>query len=358
MVARYDNITIKAELSKDGWIVDKPVITRAGIFTYHDSKGNVIREYRPEAEVFKEDSLRTLRGIPITDGHKGILNTNSNLDGIIVGSVMSAGERADNNVVADVVIHNVKKIGSKRELSLGYQCMIDETPGEFNGQRYDQTQTDITYNHLAVVNKGRAGNARIRLDSNECASFDTEDDMAEVTLPKLRFDNGLEYSASPEVIVQYGVLKDSVKDLQTRLDKAEGERDAAKAALDKANKDHTEALAKERDSARSRLVLEEKAKQLDMKFDGLSDRELKMLIANKLGNKLEFKDRSDEYVDSVYDVLVAQDADKNKSTSRQKDVMIRKDSAAGAGTSSSSLDARARMIARIRGETPNKKDAA
>src|SRR5207344_2524619 len=109
----------------------------------------------------------------------------------------------------------------------------------------------------------------ITLDSNEFASCDTEAEMAAVTLPKLRFDNGLEYSASPEVIVQYGVLKDNIKDLQTRLDKAEGERDASKAALEKSNNDHTAALAKERDSARSRLVLEEKAKQLDLKFDGL-----------------------------------------------------------------------------------------
>ena len=357
MVNRYDNITIKAELTKEGWIVDKPVITRAGIFKYHNGKGKIISEYRPDEEVFKEDSLNSLRAAPITDGHKGILTTESNLDGLVIGSVMSPGIKQDSNVVADIVIHNVKKIGSKRDLSLGYQCRIDETPGEFNGQKYDQIQRDIRYNHLAVVNKGRAGNARIRLDSEELVSFDTEDDMPEITLQKLRLDSGLEYSASPEVIVHVTSLDNKIKELTTRLDKAEGERDAAKSALEAANKEHKDALAKERDAARSRLTLEEKGKQLDIKFDGVSDRELKILIANKLGNKLEFKDRSDEYVDSVFDVLVAQDTEKSKVTAKQKTITTTKQDGSGGG-STSSLDARARMIARIRGETPNKKDAA
>src|SRR6185369_6941690 len=124
MPSRYDNITITAERSKDGWIIDRPVITRSGIFVY------------------KADSLTSIRGMPITDGHRGILNTNSNLDGIVVGSVMGPGVKQDSDVVADIVIHNVNKIGKKRELSLGYECRIDAVPGEWNGQKYDQVQRD------------------------------------------------------------------------------------------------------------------------------------------------------------------------------------------------------------------------
>ena len=93
MPTRYDNITIKAELSKEGWIIDRPVVTRAGIFTYKDNTGKTVREYRPDEEVFKEDSLNSIRGMPITDGHKGIITTESNLDGLIVGSVMGPGAK-------------------------------------------------------------------------------------------------------------------------------------------------------------------------------------------------------------------------------------------------------------------------
>jgi hypothetical protein len=347
MPNRYDSITIKADISKDGWIIDKPVITRSGVFVYRDNKGKFVKEYRPEEEVFKAESLNTLRGIPITDGHKGILSSESSLDNIIVGSVMSPGEKADNNVVADIVIHNVKKIGTKRELSLGYQCKVEETPGEFNGEKYDSIQTNIVYNHLAVVNKGRAGNARIRLDADDLSSFPTEDNTMDPVLQKIRLDTGLEYSASPEVIVYVSDLNAKLTALQTKLDKAEGERDTHKSAIETLKADHVKELAKMTDGARSRVKLEEKAKLLAVKFDDVSDRDLKIAIAEKLGAKLEWKDRSDDYVDSAYDLTIANEAKKNETAGKQKTTTTDK---ADSKSSTSSQDARARMISRLRGE--------
>lgn len=353
-VTRYDNIVIKAELTSEGWIVDRPVITRAGIFNYHDSKGKIVREYRPDEEVFNQDSLNSLRAIPITDGHRGIVTSESELDGLVVGSVMSPGEKADeHNVVADIVIHNVKKIGARRDLSLGYRCRVDETPGDWNGKPYDQVQRSIRYNHLAVVHKGRAGNARLRLDSDELVSFETEDDMADVALAKVRLDSGLEYSAAPEVVVHISTLNDKIKDVQTRLDKAEAERDTAKSALETVKQDHLKALGQERAKAKSRVVLEDKAKQLSLKFDAeidtMTDRDIKMAIVRQLGNNLNFTDRSDDYVDSAYDLAVANADARAKTTADQKTkTTTKQDSKSSSGYSSA--DARAKMVARIRGE--------
>jgi len=350
MATRYDAITIKAELSPDGWIVDRPVITRTGIFRYKNSNEKEIIEYRPDEEVFHADSLNSLRAIPITDGHKGIITTNDSLDGVIVGSVMSPGEKDGDNVVADIVIHNVKKIGTKRELSLGYVCKIDETPGVFNGQRYDQVQRGIVYNHLAVVNKGRAGNARIRLDNDELASFDMEDGMPDATMENIRFDNGLTYPASKEVAVLVTDLREQLKVSKTRLDQVEAERDTLKADATKSAKEHEAALKHERDSARSRIVLEEKAKQLSLKFDeAATDRSIKELIIKHLGNDLVFANRSDDYVDSAYDITIANADARNSKTAEQKTKTVAKSDSNNSGSVSSS-DARARMIARIRGE--------
>jgi hypothetical protein len=348
MPVRYDVIELKADVTAEGWIVDKPVITRAGIFTYHDGKGRTIREYRPAEEVFNIDSLNSLRAIPITDGHKGIINTDSELDGLIVGNVMSPGEKADDsNVVADIVIHNVKRIGSKRELSLGYVCKVDETPGEYNGQKYDVVQRGIKYNHLAVVHKGRAGNARIRLDGDDLSSFPTEDDMVDVSMGKVRFDNGLEYTAANEVVVKYREQLDEIVSLKARLDKSDAELDVAKSALVTAKKEYEAGIKAERDSARSRIQLEDKAKQLSLKFDEVSDRSLKEAIIKALGNDLNFVDRSDDYVNSAYDITIANADEKATKTANQKTKTVAKQDA-GSGTSS--LDARARMIARMRGE--------
>jgi hypothetical protein len=348
MQNRYDNITISAELSKDGWIIDRPIVTRAGIFVYKDKDGKQVREFRPETEVFKEDSLNSIRGMPITDGHRGILTTDSRLDGVIVGSVLGPGVKQENDVVADIVIHNVKKIGSKRELSLGYVCDVDPTPGEWNGQKYDQVQKNITYNHLAVVNKGRAGNARIRLDANEFVSFDVEDDMTD--LPKVRLD-GIEYSAAPEVINKISKLEAEISTLVTRADKAEAERDTVKNTLETAKNEHKEALNKERAAARGRIKLEDKATQLSLKFDEAdSDRSLKEKIIAKLGNDLRFDGKSDDYVDSAYDLTLANEDQKSKSARNQRERTQKQDSPDNNKSGDSSDAARERMLRRIRGE--------
>lgn len=350
MPIRYDVIELKADVTAEGWIIDKPVITRSGIFTYHDSKGKVVREYRPADEVFAVDSLNSLRAIPITDGHRGMVNATHDLDGVIVGNVMSPGEKHDDdNVVADIVIHNVKKIGNKRELSLGYACKIDETSGEYNGQKYDCIQRGIKYNHLAVVHKGRAGNARIRLDADDLSSFPTEDDMPEVSLDKIRFDNGLEYAAAKEVVVKWDEMSNEKKSLQTRLDQLQAELDVAKASLVTAKQEQENAVKLAHSTARSRVQLEDKATQYSLKFDAdTSDRSLKEQIVKKLGSDLDFTNRSDDYVNSAYDITIANADNKNTKTADQKTKTVTKQDTTNTGNSS--IDARARMIARIRGE--------
>ena len=52
-----------------------------------------------------------------------------------------------------------------RELSCGYNLRLDETPGVWEGQPYDAIQRDIEINHLALVDKARAGEqARLNID--------------------------------------------------------------------------------------------------------------------------------------------------------------------------------------------------
>src|SRR5580765_1773279 len=140
MVSRYDYIEIKADVSSEGWIKDKPVVTRAGIFEYRTLDGKIKKEFRPETEVFNTDSLSSLFGVPITDGHNGIITSN-NAKGII-GTVLSPGVKEDENVTPEIIIHHANKLGKKRELSLGYTCDIKENKGTYNGQRYDCEQVN------------------------------------------------------------------------------------------------------------------------------------------------------------------------------------------------------------------------
>lgn len=70
----------------------------------------------------------------------------------------------------EIVIHDtdeMKRCGYK-ELSLGYNLDLDETPGEWNGQHYDAIQRNIVVNHLALVQEARAGDqARLNIDSRD-----------------------------------------------------------------------------------------------------------------------------------------------------------------------------------------------
>lgn len=57
--------------------------------------------------------------------------------------------------------------GKKRELSAGYHYKPDMTPGNFNGNAYDGVMRDIEFNHVALVEDGRAGPDVVVGDSKE-----------------------------------------------------------------------------------------------------------------------------------------------------------------------------------------------
>jgi hypothetical protein len=339
---RYDFIDIsKAAKTPEGWIKDNPILTRSGIFEYRRADGTVQREYRPPEEVFSDEHLNSLRGLPVTDGHPGRVNEDN--DDAIVGAVLTEGKREDSNLRAEIVIHRTKKIGARRELSLGYSLELDETPGEIDGQRYDAIQRNLRGNHLAVVTRGRAGNARLRLDREDAAeaSVKIEDQsiMAEPSnLPRLvtvRVDR-LDYQAQPEVAAALDRVNealtaekaareadklradsaiadatkagtDAAKAEKARADALEAERDALKADVAK----HEAAIAKAREDAvadvRARLELESVAKAhgVDAKPD-MTPRAIREAVTNKLAPDVyKFDGKEDAYVAFAFDAETA-----------------------------------------------------
>lgn len=354
MPTRYDVIELKAELTREGWIRDRPIITRAGIFEYRTNDGTIRREYRPDSEVFQEGSLNTAFGIPVTDSHRGLVNS-SNVEGI-VGTVTSAGIKDETNVVADVIIHNPSRLGDKRELSLGYECDIDNTPGEIDGKRYDCIQKNIRYNHLAVVKKGRAGNARLRLDSADAVieTFNMESEMTDPVQPKLvviRLD-GIDYQASPEISNALNKEREALAALQKRFDTVEAERDTLKSTTANFDKELKAAREIGRAAVKARLDLEGIAESNKVKFDeDDTDQVIKQKVLGKLRPELKLDGKSDAYIDSAFDLTMDAQKDKTKKVTSQ---LSRFDRAAGPGENVTELSgagsARARYLARLRGE--------
>lgn len=343
-VQRYDSLQLVAGavIDTDGFMRDSPIVARTGVYEYRNPDGTIRREYRPADEVFASDALNSFRGKPITVLHpkKGKI-TAANAFGTAIGSILSDGYPKDEKYVAcDIVIFAPDKIGKRRELSLGYRCDCEETPGVApDGQPYDAIQRNIRINHLAVVPLARAGmKARLNCDGDEIIESEETQNMS-----KFKID-GVEHEV-PEAVANYITALQSRADaaeagltatketlvgvtaskteLQTKLDAMTGERDGVQGKLD--------AMTAERDSLKSkvdaaeadkkaavdkavedtkkevkeRAELEADAKKAKCdKTDGMDNKALKIAIIKAVrGDSLNFDGKSDDYVNAYYDSI-------------------------------------------------------
>ena len=168
---RYDSMPLpRAYFTPEGFLRDRPILTSCGIFEYTNPDGSVRRELRLPEDVFSPESLRSYKGAPIVLTHEAGLIDKNNVAENQIGTVLSEGERSGDDVKAEIIVHDTDAMRSAglKELSLGYNLDLDETPGVWNGQRYDARQTNIRINHLALVREARAGEqARLNLDSRD-----------------------------------------------------------------------------------------------------------------------------------------------------------------------------------------------
>ena len=156
----------------EGFLTGQPIVTNVGVFTYRDKDGKIIRELRPPEEVFDENSLNSLKLKPVTNNHPKDLVTIDNVKKYEIGTTGDSVYSDFYAVSVPISIRDEKSINDvkngKRALSCGYTADLDFTPGNWMGIPYDAIQRNIRYNHVAIVDKGRAGDlAVMRLDSNE-----------------------------------------------------------------------------------------------------------------------------------------------------------------------------------------------
>lgn len=314
MVCRYDRAPIKATQTPEGFIIDTPVLSRVGIFTYRRADGSIQREFRPPEEVFSATHLDSLYGKPITEDHHGIVN-GENSRSKLIGTVMSKGRQDGEDLRADVAIHDAAPVrAGKKELSLGYTLDLEETPGEWNGQRYDAIQRNLRVNHLALVTRGRAGTARLNLDAADAVAATDEDDTT-MSLVKVRLDSGIEYDAAPEVVAALAAAAAASATMKTRADAAEAARDGLQAKVDA----HADALKAAREdgqraaAARVKLEADAKACGVEVRADQADADVRKAVIKAVRGDAINLDGKSDAYLEAAFDVAV-EDGKKGKAT--------------------------------------------
>ena len=156
----------------EGFLRIRATFSRSGCQTYTNPDGSKRVEYRPESEVSRPDSLLSMGGLPVTLEHPPQLLTPATARQHTRGHSGTQVEFTDGFVHGTVTVTDSEAIdevksGRAVELSNGYRCDYDPTPGVApDGTRYDGVQRNISGNHHAITRKGRAGSeVRLHFDS-------------------------------------------------------------------------------------------------------------------------------------------------------------------------------------------------
>jgi hypothetical protein len=266
-----------------------------------------VREFRPPEEVFNPESLASLAGAPLTIGHpRGGVVTASNWSALTKGHVGDSITPDGNFVSAPVRVQDAETCnrvdaGDYPEMSCGYTADMDDTPGEWEGQKYDCIQRNIRYNHLALLprNTSRAGpEVGIRLDSMDELVAVSGDESIHYYVN----DNSLPKPGTPVNVLD---AKDFVS--RAEFDALRGENESLKAQLETERKLKTDALdaaspANLDKHVAARTALVEAARHLhpEIKTDGLTAHEIRVAALKHGAPAIKVDGESEAYVQGVF----------------------------------------------------------
>lgn len=342
---RYDFSPIeKYEVTPEGYLRAWASIARTGIQHYTDADGSIRREYRPETEVASPESLASFAGKAVTSEHPPVLLDAENTKNYQVG--FSGTEVVyDNGFVKAVMtitdkdtIERIMK-GDAREVSAGYRVNYDPTPGiTDSGEHYDGIQKEIVGNHIAVVRRGRAGpQVKLHLDRQDAASpslIKTNEER--LMTAKVVFD-GAEFEVSESVALAITKERDdakmSLKDMKKKYDELQAAADSMKSEMDAMEKEmqgkcdsaegRADALAEQVEELTNELaaakeinldsMVEERVKLIEKAkpvldaayaFSGKVAREIMVDAIHAVrGDQMDLSEKSDDYVQAMFDTL-------------------------------------------------------
>lgn len=242
-----DAVEIAApRITRDGYLVADVRAARVGIqhYTGHEvgkPELQTVAVYRPPEEVFKADSMASFAFRPVTVDHPKRPVTSTNWKDLAVGTVGGDVVRDGGFIrvpltLMDQAAINAVQAGT-RELSMGYACRLEFVDGVSpDGEPYQAIQRDLEMNHVALVDRGRAGSAcRIGDDGKpQPSSPSTTGRDQEMTLQKTIIDGvSVEVSDTAAQLVQK---------VQTALGDATAKALATDARLTQAVADHGKAI--------------------------------------------------------------------------------------------------------------------
>lgn len=319
----YQPNTSTAEFTPEGFLRVSARAARVGVLKYRQDDGKILRELVPADELFNADSMATLAMKPITNDHPVSLLDSESASAHMVGMTGETVKQDEDFLFVSTVITDKDTIddaeGGKVEVSPGYVCELDFTPGTFNGEHYDAVQRNRRYNHLAVVKKGRNGpEVRLRLDSDDAIQVELSKQKEEIKKVKLNLD-GKEYEVADDVGAAFNAAMEKAKcgdkgkmdSLTTELATVKAETDKLQAKCDGFESEVTKLKKVRTDSApaeiqkavKARIALEKVAASAGVeKFDAMEDMDLKKAVIKTDSPETNLEGKSEEYINARFDV--------------------------------------------------------
>jgi len=335
--------------TEDGYLVAEARAVRTGIQVYTGAEVGrsdlaTVRVYRAPEQVFAADSLQSFTHAPITIEHPKDAVTAENWKDLAVGEVSTLAKKDGEWVLLPLILKDAKGIKQvetgKRELSAGYTCELDWTPGTtVDGQAFDASQKNIKINHLAIVDTARAGSrARIGDDAGKWgASPVTTQTADERTIPmdlRTVLVDGLQVSTTEAGAQAIAKLTNDLKSSAAKVTDLEKSHETTLTTL---KADHAKALAaKDADlakkdaeidglkgkvldaaaldklvAARANLITVARAIAKDIKVEGLSDVDIKKAAVTAALGDAAAKDKPQAYIDARFDILAEEAAKKS-----------------------------------------------
>lgn len=301
----------------DGYLVADARIARTGIQSYSGveigrPEMHAVRIYRPGAEVFSDDTLKSAAHRPVTNEHPPEMVTSENWKKYSVGQTGDeiAGEgiflRVPLMVSDEAAIQDIES--GKQELSAGYVCEVDFTPGVTPlGEAYDAVQRNIRINHIAIVRRGRAG-SKVRIGDAAapwgCSPLaaprpisDHHQSKEGMMSTKTIMIDGVEIEVSDQAAGILTMLQQRLADAEAAHQKAIAILDALKAELP------SDAEIDRKAEARADLIGLARTIVGNIKISGLTDAAIRKAVVIAKAGESAVQGRSEAYIDARFDML-------------------------------------------------------
>lgn len=275
----------------------------------------VIKVMRPAEEVFNDESIASYTGADITIEHPQQFVDAATYNQISKGTTLTAYKDGD-FVKADLVIKAKDAIeaveSGKVQLSAGYSAVYDEAQAD---APYDYIQRNIRINHVALVDRARAG-AQARI-------FDKQ---PEKTM-KIVLDSGRSVEIADDA--NAALLQDSFERLTKRATDAETQVETLKATTDAqaekiAKLESDLKAATDADGLKTKLAELKAVQDSAIKIagkgftcDSVEAVEIKRAALSKVRDSIDWAQKDDAYVNAAFDFA---DADANPSDEDDEDM--------------------------------------